>query len=407
MSAEFFTEYNDSTIGAAVGNMETTMRRFRYVAEYAREIEDIYSELPYGQTELEHMIRAAQCVVNHQSDEPSEEVRSVYYGELLGLEFINYLQPDNGDNFKIGIAESYLQIKLGLHRLTNNGTETEAAQLVQFSESIKSELSQPMIEHGLNPIYEEFGTKATSNLTDDVAHQELAMMGFRLIVTEALKPTLKPKLVGEILSRFDDDYIPTIKEMEELLGDEEVLQTVEWEDIAYIPKVLFARYNQIKELDEEQQLSNLAILASMDRYTENRLMEFNMEHQLILPNDLISVDGDMFAVAAGDIPLLHFKDIEIRGIFGGIHMLRVPTEAHMLRMVLGGDDDETVEKKYREDPALQETPAIRILSPMYVVTNVDDKSFSESSDNEWIDIPLNYENISYMRIAADELEAEA
>lgn len=367
------------------------MRTYDYVMEYVIEIQEMYSYIPNGEVELMDMLRAATSLLNHPTDELNDGVDAVYHGQLLGLEFVNYLQPDDEVPYKTGFSKSFLDVQTGLSKLTSHTFEPQELQRARLAQSMFEDLSAPMVENGLNPIYEEFGKKATSKLSDEIAHQELAMMGFRLVVTEALKPAFKPKLVEQILLRFDKHHVPSVEEIIDTLGTEEAMHFVAWETISHHAKVLYGKYDQIKT----------------DENVQQQLTEFNEKQELFLPNDLLTIDGNFFAVPNDDIPFKYPAGTEIRGIFGGIHMVRVPTNAQLLRVIEAQGDDETINEEDREYEDMEASPAIRVLSPMYVAENDVGESFSEPSSDDWIDIPLNYTGTTYRRIKADQVEPEA
>jgi len=404
MSGEFFSELNENSIEVAVEYMENTMRSFDDVTEYAIKIHETYELLPDGELELGKMITAAQYVINREPDDMDEEVQAIYFGELLGLEFVNYLKPDDGLPFKSGYAESFIQYQIALDILSEKDPEcnSERDQLSRLSKSIQYDLSQPMEEHGLNPIYEEFGKKATSKLSHDSSHQELAMMGFRMIVTEALKPspTAAPKTIAEL----ENEYVPSIEETEEIIGEQEGINFIEWENISYVRKNIYNKYTDITTSDEDEQLSNLSTLVSYDRHVETRLMSFALENDLIGKDDLLSVRGEFFGISDTGASFFYGKNTEVRGVFDGIHIIETLPKRYIPKFA--DPDNKADIKHYPKNPI--QSVALRIINPLFIYKEInDDKEKPHRNDERTIDIPLNYKNVELRRIKAEELEPEA
>lgn len=425
MSAEFITEYNENTICAAVENMELNMRTFDYVGEYVQDIQELYADYPEGKIELIRMIRAAQLITNRGATDTSEEVQAVYHGELLGLELINNLQPEAGQFFKTGYAQSFIKFQLDKDRPTH----TEAAEsnlehqmrLVQLSQSLQSDLTYPIYEHGLNPIYEEFGEKTTSKLSNKIQYQNLAMIGFRMIITEALKPSLN-SLTNEVMEKFqvplkersmpplsiadlERNYAQSIYNTDEIIGEQEGVDFVEWEDISFIRKTLYKKFTELDLSEEGPQVSGLSTIAEIDQYIEGELMEFAQNYELIGANDFLSIRGNFYsALSDENFFTLYDKQTEIRGNFGGIHVVQAPSKRQLQRAVNLNIDSEEEEE---EEEVLVCALALRVVNPVLIEEREDGKTTIKHTQDKTIDIPLNYKNVTYMRIKAEELEPEA
>ena len=422
MSGEFRTEYNENTIVAAVENMERNMRNCGYVGEYVQAIQETYAEYPEGEVELFRMIRAARLITNAKPGAMSEEVQAVYHGELLGLELINNLEPGVGQLFKTGYAQSFMNNELA----TSRPSHTEAVEsgldqqirLQGLSESIQEDLAYPIYAYELNPMYEEFGQKATSKLSDELQYQQLAMMGYRMIITEALKPSVNNatrelleeypapvKETGSTVSIADlaRNYARSINQTEEIIGNQEPFDFVDWEDISYVRKNIYRKYNRLILTDEEEQVSNLSTLVSPDKFTEDRLAKFILKNELIGEGDLLSVRGIFFGTSDDGNRFFYDDFTEIRGIFGGIHIVKTPSNEYLEDMY-----NTTNRASFIDGPKqLTDSVAIRILEPKFLHEEDDGEERLQPIDNNSIDIPLNYRKVSFWRIKAEALEPEA
>lgn len=399
MSAEFFIPYSNSSIETAIENMEKTMSSFDYATQYALEIQEAYASMPNGDNELGKMVHAAQYIANRQTDDAGEEVQAIYHGELLGLGFINYLKPDDGVLHKTGYAESFIQFHIGLDQLSYAGPSNEETLSSRLSKSIQLDLSQPMQEHGLRPIYEEFGKKVTSKLSDEPAHQELAMMGFRMIVIEALKQKRAPRTIADL----EKEYIPSIEETEAIIGNQEWIQFPEWVNISNIREIIYKKYCELSSLNEEDQLSNHSAPASVDRYTEERLMEFALENGCIDMGDLLSVRGEFFGTSGKGYQFLYNEFIEVRGIFDGIRVVETPSNKYLQKLA----DPENTSDIENDTEHFIKSVSLRIVDPKFIFDNKHGIKMPQPDDQKIIYIPLNYSAVTFKRLKATELEPEA
>ena len=421
MSGEFITDYNENSIVAAVDNMERNMRNCGYVGEYVQAIQETYAEYPEGEVELFRMIRAARLITNAKPGAMSEEVQAVYHGELLGLELINNLEPGVNQFFKTGYAQSFMNNELAMSRPSHTeAVESGLDQQIRLqglSESIQEDLTYPIYVYELNPIYEEFGQKVTSKLSGEVQYQQLAMMGYRMIITEALKPSVNdgttelldeypaPIKDPEALSIADlaENYAHSINHTEEIIGEQEPFNFVNWEDISYIRKNIYRKYNKLVLADEEEQVSNLSTLASPEKYIEDRLEKFNLKNELVGTGDLLSVRGVFFGTSDDGNRFFYDDYMEVRGIFDGIHVIQTPSN-EFLEDVYNSTDRTVV---LNEPRSLEESVAIRILDPKFIHEEDDGEERLQPIHGNSIDIPLNYRKVSFWRIKAEALEPEA
>jgi len=399
MSAEFFTPHNDNSIETAVDTMEKTMRQFNYVTQYAQVIQDAYASFPSGNEELGKMVHAAQYIANRGTDDAGDEVQAIYYGELLGLEFINHLQLGDGIRYKTGFAESFIQLHIGLDQLSNAEPSSEDEFVTRLSESIQNDLSQPMQEHGLKPIYEEFGKKATSKLSDEPAHQELAMMGFRMIVTEALKQKHPPRTIADL----ENEYIPSIEEIVDIVGGLEEIQFPAWRDISYIRKNIYKMYRDLSLKDEKNELTNPAAFASTNESIEAQLTKFTLSNDLLGVDDLLSARGRFFGISDEGGTFFYGELTEVRGIFDGIHIVQTPTNRYLHEFINSGytaDSEEAIGE-------LVQSAALRIINPKFIFKDNSGEENIQPNRKKAIYIPLNYRAVTFKRLETIELEPKA
>jgi hypothetical protein len=434
MSAEYITEYNENTIIAAVQNMESNLRNFDYVVQYAATIGEEYAlYAEKGRTELFHLMRAAQLVVHDYSSDFSDAEKAFYHGELLAMEFVNYLEPDIGQPFKMGYAQSFIRSELDKSVAENRKAETtlkHSQRMAQRSANIRKSLSEPLQKHGLNPLYEEFGSKATSKLTDEPAHQELAMMGFRMIITEALMPSstnmttevmkkvreqmgksatyqttsVEPKIPLQTIIDLERNHAQSIQNTEEIIGEQDGINFVNWEDISYIGKTFRNEFDNLSFEDDKLEINALTSIEEIDNLIEDRLIDFNRRNEIIGENDLISVRGSFFSDSFDEeISLLFNKpNTEIRGFFGGICLVEAPSDNHLKNVLRRLKNQQGTE----EPKSFILTPAIVIMLPKEIEDSPDGNGKIVKKDLDSIEIPLNYTNLTFKRIKALDLEVD-
>lgn len=417
MSIEFISEYNENTIVAAIEYMEKNMRSFNYIGEYIEDMQQIYSRYPDGEVELMRMVRAAQLITGRKAGDRTENVQAVYHGELFGLELINSLDPHVGKFFKTGYAQSFIQSSLEKDRPTHTeaGGSSPQARLRWLSESLRTDLSFPIYDHDLHPIYEEFGQKATSKLSDETQYKELAMIGFRMIVIQALKPSAKNNTDG-LMEGFPapvkEFKIPlqTIIDLErsfvksssanEILVQQEPSNFMNWQDISNVRHALYNKFSEMNSSEGEIEISSESTLEEIDHYIEGNLLKFAEDHDLLGTNDLLSVRGEFYSIASDENDLsLYNHSTEIQGDFDSIRIVDVPSNSQLLK-----DLDEAIEAAAE---SLVSALAIRLVNPVFIVETTDGERLIEPAEGETIDIPLNYKNVILKRIKAKELELEA
>lgn len=420
MSAEFVSEYNETAICAAVGFMEGNMRSFDYVGEYIQDLQDIYSKYPDGDVEIMRMIRAAQLISNRRAGDMGEEVQAVYHGELLGLELINNLEPHVGKFFKTGYAQSFMKFNLEKDKprspeeAMTNLLANDQERLYQLAQSLQIDLSFPIYQHDLNPIYEEFGKNATSKLYDESQHQDLAMIGFRMIVIEALKPAGTNE-ANELLDRIPTpvglapqppvsiaDIARNMGAAKETSDEQGAANFMNWQDISNIPDILHKKLLKLTAPEQDAAFSDKLTLAEIDRHIEQGLMKYATDNELLGSNDILSFQGEFYSIASDEKGFsLYDRSTEIQGDFDSIQIVDVPTNSQMLE-----DLNKDIDADEEADD-LMCAIAIRISNPVFIITTTEGEPVIEPTEEETIDIPLNYEDITIKRIKAKELEIEA
>ncbi|MDB5163155.1 MAG: hypothetical protein JWN28_763 [Candidatus Saccharibacteria bacterium] len=420
MSAEFMTDYPENTISAAVEKMNRTIRNFKHISEYVVEIQEAYASQPIAKAELFSMVRAAHLITGHPAGNFSEEVQAVYHGELLGLELLNNIEASANKHFKTGFAQAFVKHQLDKsHIETNSYNETSLQRqnrLIRLSRSIQIDLSKPDDDHQLNPLFEDFGQKVTAKLSDELSYQYFAMMGYRMILGEAIQPSFSDSTL-EMLSDIknpneshtygtDEDleiqYVPTDAELMEA-GIEE--KDFDWEDITHFRKIFLSKYNQLELPSDTFDATRIQDLQSTEMAIEVEMNNFNQRHKLISEGDLLTVTGNFFALSNsefGEADLTLFKQhTEIRGFFDGIHLVEVPSNRVLLQTVTDlGEYAKLMPKKFVH------SLAIRIKNPVYIFELSDGRKISDLSENESINFPLIYRNVHYERIKATDLEGE-
>lgn len=411
-------ERNENAIEFAAKNMQRTMDTFRDLIDYVAEVEEVYENVPKGKDELGKMFTIAQCIASKPFDSADEDVQAAYYGEVIGLEFINYLETGHGDFYKTGFAKSFMALQVNIDMLTFETVESEEAWRTRISKSIQQDLSQPLDTHGLSAQYELFGRRAAQRLSADESRQELAIMGFRMVVTEALKPPLveaenetaynshtAPSKLAKQSLVAQKVHFPSIEETEAVFGNLESMILPEWENITHIRTALYKKYKQLNASDEEEQLSNLSTLASSDNHIKKRLNAFNSELKLIARDDWLRIKGQFFASGSGDRGFgLTDNDVEVRGVFESIVVVKVPSAQQLSSII---EYDEKLEMGMLDVTHFEVSPAIRLANPLLVSTAEDGTETTERFEGETIDVPLNYENIIFERFKTDNLEPEA
>ena len=415
MSAEFMTEYNESTIKAAVENMERTMRGVGSIDSYIEDIQEGYAQMHNGNAELSQLLRVAQFITHNKAGDIGNDVQAVYHGELLGLELINYIEPDNGKPFKGGFAQAFMKHRLDASRKGLKGYEHDKGILRIYSliEDIQEELTPTEEEDELNPLYTQFGQRIVKQLSDNPSQQELALMGFRMIVTEALSPSMHQS-THEALELFErmvnipvtpskDTFEPAV--IHEQLADtlrvsDEKLETmmiepedIEWIDIPEVRKNIINEYIQLLTsrivLDSETK-------AQTKKYLEEGLSEFNHNFDLLSSADILNVCGEQFAVVAeaNESEIVYFTNqTDIRGAFGGIYIVDVPSNKSLLRTLAHPNEYEKILQK----PPVP-SPAIRIMDPSFITQLDDGSNRHDTALDAYIDIPLTYKNVDWQRL---------
>jgi hypothetical protein len=422
MPAEFFIERNDKSIEYASKNMQQRMDNFTDLTDYVVEIEETYANIPKGKDELRHMMAMAQCIANRPFDSIEEDVQATY-GELIGLEFINYLETDNGEYYKTGFAQSYMDLQINIDMLTFDTVEAEAdaakseeAWRNRISKSIQQDLLQPMSAHGLSTLYEKFGQRAVERLTPVEDHQQLAMMGFRMIVTEALKPSLNsltdepPQSVHSVTSKLAQQsiananiHIPTVEETEAVFGDSEGIKPPEWKDISSIREIIYGEYDENTASNEDPEASSLSMLVSANGHAEDRLNKFISEYNLLRPDDFLNVNGEFFGISNEGREFYYDQFTEIIGVYDGIHIIQAPSNWDLDQVL---DSEEPEEEVSKETKYTEETVAIRLKDPKFIVEDgTGDKKPQPNNDTE-IYIPLHYNSVTFKRLKTDDLEPE-
>jgi hypothetical protein len=405
MSAEFMREYDDDSVMAAVENMERTLRSFNYVAEYIKVIEDAYQEFPGGVEEITNMVYAAQFVTDRQSDDFGDEVAAFYNGELLGLEFINNIQPGVETLFKRGYAQSYTYHKLTEeqpgHISLQEDRQAMDVRFSRISKGIRDELQVPLTSHELNPLYEAFGQSISKSLADNDEQQNLALLGFRMVVLEALKPVGKNIAMNQAahptINDVELNYANSIQRTDEVLGEQAPFDFVEWTDVTHLKKMIYMNY---LKATVRADLFDDTPLDESDRAIEKEMTEYNRARTRFEEGDLMSIQGELFGIISGEeSPNVFNKDTEIRGLFAGLKIVEAPTNKRLPVALKEPYSGNTHERH------LEASVAIRLTNPVFT-HYIGKEPTVELALDRTVDIPLSYKNVTVKHIDALALESD-
>ena len=244
------------------------------------------------------------------------------------------------------------------------------------------------------------------------------MMGFRMIVTEALKPSLNSltsepspafhsgasKLAQQSIANVNI-YIPTVEETEAVFGDPEGIKPPEWEDVSSIREIIYSEYYENVSSDEQLEASNLSMLISANGHAEDQLNKFTLEYNLLRPDDFLNVNGEFFGISNKGQEFYYDQFTEILGVYDGIHIIQAPSNRDLDR-VLDGDND-TEEEVSENAEYTEETAAIRLKDPTFLLEDETGEKKPQPNNDTEIYIPLHYESITFKRLKTDDLEPEA
>ncbi len=419
MFSEYTTEYEDSSITAATQSMEYAIRSVDTVTEYIDSIQEAYRQQPDGDVELRRMVHAAQLVADCAPDQLSTKAQTIYYGELLGIELINTLTADTGVLFKTGFAQRFMRTRLEADRPVHRQFETTAERLMRrmkMAHTLQSDLTSPTGPYILAPQFERFGGSVVSRLTEDQEQQEYAMMGYRLIVTEALSPSVlettheKRDLVRDIgnkalssgASIFDleKSYIPSDAELEDIVSEPDDL---EWKPIPFVPETLSHKYYNGETTVHYAPGALVQTKASIDFEIQQSLNEFNEYYGLLETDDLIRVKGDLYArfnKQNGDVALRKFTpSSELRGTFDSIQLVEAPSNRSLQNQLV-----EPQLNRIGANKRLLQTVAIRLKNPIELYRLKRGGKVLYHHLGETIDIPLHYSDVAFSRLQVEDLE---
>jgi hypothetical protein len=426
MSAEYMSEYDDSTVGTAIGKMEQELYQVEYVLEYVDAIESKLEKTEDGKAEILQLIRAAQVITGNGGNDYNDDVKAFYQGELLGLELINSFDTSDDAPLRSGYAHTFLKYQLdqdrpaGLEPLETVAENRE--RLAQLAIAIQEDLSYPIDSYHLSSVYEEFGKKVTSKLNDTERLKLLSLMGYRMVVVQALLPyeasqnfadatyaLLDAYPVPEGSQRSETDHAPqrtsiadlaqkyeySIEHTESIIGPQEGIVFDEWQQVSHIRKLLHNTYLQLNSQSKDQDILSIPTEATVNQAILEKIQAFNVNRNLVNTGDLLSIIGELCAVHSGEKhPFVYEENTEIRGTFDSFQIVDVPTNKRLLQIMKSNDVDECDETYY------QPTLAIRLNNPVFTFEKADGERKPEYAGGETVDIPLNYKNVALWRIPA-------
>jgi len=430
MSAEFMTEYPETAISSGIERMEKNIRENGSTPEYLIAIQKAMSHEPVEKAELYQLMRVARFVAHTLEGDNDSNEQAVYNGELLGLLLINFIQPsdDTQKSFRGGFSQSFLKNRLDKSRPRGEsyeGGDEHRNRLFQIAESIRTELTPPTAEQifdplyektaaqALDPLYETFGAKLAATLTDTVSEQQSTMVGFRLVISEALHPSLQ-HTTAEVLNKLGSiatrKATPVLrKPAAEKIPDEKYIRELEWDSLSGARKKLLTEYIKLalvhRELANADDPEREAIISDL----EEKLNDFNTHNKLFEKDEYLNIYGDLFAIASDTIDgksgiIKSNESTDIRGYFGGIKLVEVPSDKQLRKAIM----DPELYKQQGHIPLVLSI-AVRIVDPLFIHHTYSDES-DESKETRQdgigisIDIPLSYKNVTFQRLRPQTFE---
>jgi hypothetical protein len=410
MSGEFIAEYDNSKFSIAINNMEQRRKNVGNTYNYIQEIRETYARYPEGQIELNHLHNVATFITMIGEGSFEQDAQAMCDGEILGLEFINELTADNGEPFKGGFALSFLksQIDESLENLSKEDLfATNDEHWYKLARKIQLDLALPTDTRKFHSKLEDFAWQAAEELTDNQHLQYLTVAGFRLILTEALKPSTgiiakKIPTYNQLIDGYG--YTPTDQDLGEIVNE---VGDLIWEDIPYVRTNFINKYVDLRRSFARFVVQDTQMVHGITRHIETELAKFNRTYELLSSQDLLSIRGDFFGVTNeqnGTTTTQLYSDVrEVRGLFGGIHVVQAPSKEYLSQAILHPEEYEKAPKQ----PTIL-TPVIRIAEPVIIFHIADElPEIEKYGTGTTIDIPLAYENVSYQRIKTDILENQA
>jgi hypothetical protein len=426
MSAEYMSEYDDSTVGTAIGKMVKELYQVEYVLEYVDSIESKLHKTEDGKAEILQLIRAAQVITGNSANDYNDDVKAFFQGELLGLELINSFDTSDDAPLRSGYAHTFLKYQLdqdrpaGLEPLETVAENRE--RLTQLAIAIQEDLSYPIDSYHLSSVYEEFGKKVTSKLNDTERLKLLSLMGYRMVVVQALLPyeasqnfadatyallDAYPVPEGSKRSETNHDsqrisiaglaqkYEFSIEHAESIIGPQEGIVFDEWQQVSHIRRLLYNTYIQFNSQSKDQDILSIPTEATVNQSILEKIKEFSINRNLLHTGDLLSIIGELCAIHSSDKhPIVYDKNIEIRGTFNSFQIVDAPTNKRFLQILNSNDVDECDETYH------QPTLAVRLDNPVFTFEKADGELKPEYREGESVDIPLNYKNVALWRIPA-------
>jgi hypothetical protein len=418
MSAEFMTEYDDQTNWNVIESMERNIGYCGDVFQYVQSIQEAYAGFSDGKVELQRMIRAAQLITGRKPGDFSQDVQSVYHGELLGIELVNTLQADTGTPYKMGFAQRFMR-----HHLRNDlpkkgplepSLEIEARHN-RLARTLQVKLAPSEDEDILNPLYARFSKRSSEHLTDDLEQQYYTMMGFRMVVTEALAPSM-PFSTQRVVEKVGDMTNESMRlglSIEELvekyryseqhirdLGIESIKH--KWQNISYLRRTLLYYHNHLDMPAELLGGDAQADIEQIDAYSSEQLEMFIEQYDVLKKGDSLAIFGDYFAIShpKGMEPftIRYDQTMQIKGVFDSIQIVDVPSSRHLKQVVRKPDE-------VPKNQSLVHSIAIRLKDPVYSYY-AGEEPYIYPTHEETIDIPLIYGSVVYHKLELDTLDED-
>lgn len=429
------TEYPENVVSRAIAAFETDVNQAKSLSNYVLITEGEYAESNFGRAELLQLIRVAQYITLNRGDNFTDPVKYFYYGELLGNQLVNYLQPS--EELKGGFAQAYLgerireQVReqtrvevaneydrVPLKRTTPSENQNKLARTIQ------DELTSVNEHEQIPEVYDKLAQKLARSIGDNIELQHFLLMGFRLVVKHALAPKFElstPEVFdavedmtnGSVVLAETPDAEPEeqteAQKVDALLNTFEVSQPdYYWEDTGPVTEDIM-EYISV-DIDGQKDLlynADPAISHAARMFINARLRAFNRAHGFMKDGDILRVEGDFYGVledVEGRDGLLAFTlDSESRGEFDGIHLVKVPTPDDLIDKLY--PDESTNPEPTSEPDAQIFSPAIRIKNPTFIDrTTPPGKNDRQYMPEVFLSIPLVYTDFYILKLTETQPE---
>ncbi|MFZ1301594.1 MAG: hypothetical protein WAQ27_03385 [Candidatus Microsaccharimonas sp.] len=448
MSQEYFDETQYQTVDTMAVNSFNEARQYQTsLTKFLQTIFDKYEQAPDGAAELIRLRRVAQFITHNSSASFNNEVQAVFNGQLMGLQILNYIDPaeapatdyshlfmkDALKGSQEGIVvkgEAVQDPSTGRYiRPTAEPVAAQQQRLWNLAEQMRFSLSEMSADSRLSDAYEDFIHVAASELYEkNTELHDLTKVGFRLILKQYEFYTGDGSDDDPYADREDDSavetatesiqatpsasresYLPSDKSLAEITGMPNETGSldllVDIENINDDTLKILEKFNELIPIADGLNMSDDKVADATYELLEEELEKFNIENDLINPDDMLLISGDFYAFASDgeDGAITRYENhVEIRGIYNGLSVIDMPSNKELQRMLNRRSKGDT-----RDLPnKLAMVPAIQLDD--VVILTYD----GESEDPEithltglTLDIPVHYESVDFQILRAPALDS--